>query len=235
MAKQTIQCENCGHDNPVFTLKCESCQFHIRDRVVNLELFGTIRELIESPTEAFTKIIQAEHKNFIFFLSMLIPASFILNAFFIVFFTGNLPVLPLWAFAASIPAFLLTVLIYSLLLWLGMKYFSSSKVRVKDQFAVLIWAMLPMVFSLLFLFPLEFAVFGVELFTSNPSPFVIKPVLSWMFVGLESLLLLWGIFLGTVGLYCSTGNALVSLFYSVALYGTCYVAAAAGQLLLNLI
>jgi hypothetical protein len=75
-----ILCPVCKHSNDEFSIKCVSCGSYVQDRVPNLDLFAMIWLLIESPSIAFKKIIIAEHKNFVLFLSLFlgIAASFAL-------------------------------------------------------------------------------------------------------------------------------------------------------------
>ena len=58
-----IKCDNCGKENDFFALNCNNCKSYLRARVVNIDFWKTLWEMIEAPKEAFMKVIFAEHKN----------------------------------------------------------------------------------------------------------------------------------------------------------------------------
>ena len=77
---------------------------------------------------------------------------------------------------------------------------SGVKVRFRNSLAALAYAVSPVVSSVVIILPIELALFGMYLFTSNPSPYALKPVAYVMLIGFDSLLALWSILLGVVGL-----------------------------------
>jgi hypothetical protein len=83
--------------------------------------------------------------------------------------------------------------------------------RIKDNFAIIIYSLTPHAFAAIILFPFELILFGEYLFSTNPSPFAVKEITAYMMLGLESLVVLWSIFLLIIGNYVITKN----LFYSL--------------------
>ena len=81
--KNVITCKSCGAENPFYGIICTECKSYLRERIVNIDLFNVTSLLIHSPREAFTQIIRAEHKNFIFFLLLLASAKFLVNSMYI--------------------------------------------------------------------------------------------------------------------------------------------------------
>jgi hypothetical protein len=92
------------------------------------------------------------------------------------------------------------------------------KARFKDLFALLTFSLLPYSFAALFLFPIEIIIFGGDLFSVNPSPFIIKSFIAWSLAILEFALILWSLFLVVTGLYAQTRSKTFSLISSIIFY-----------------
>jgi hypothetical protein len=67
--------------------------------------------------------------------------------------------------------------------------------RFKDTFSIIIYSQLPLVFGLVILFMLEVVIYGDYLFSLNPNPFVIKGIITYLFLFLEIGIIIWSIFL----------------------------------------
>lgn len=218
--KNVFICPNCGTENPVYTHTCIKCKAYLRDRVFNLDLWQLIGMLIESPVKAFNRIIQSEHKNFIILIAVLFSVKAFIDARFLsILFYGStslrIGLLPELLISAG--ASLLVIWIFTFILFAANKV-SGLKVRVRDNNAVLIYSLLPYSFALIVLFPIELIIFGQYLFSNNPSPFILKPVIAYTLLAFEGLLILWGIFLTITGIYSISRN----LIYSV-IFGFIYI------------
>src|SRR3990172_9576323 len=75
-----IICPVCSHQNDEFAIKCTECGSYVQDRVPTLDFFAIAWLMIESPRDAFKKIILAEHKQYVLFLGLFlgIAAAFAL-------------------------------------------------------------------------------------------------------------------------------------------------------------
>ena len=213
--KNVITCSNCGKENPFYKLTCENCKGYLRDRIYNLDLWQLIGALIESPVKAFSRIIQSEHKNFILLIAVLFSLRAFIDArYFSVLISGESPLR-----IGLIPELLITAGAGFLVIWIFTFIFffinklNGLRTRIRDNNAILIYSLIPFSFALIILFPVELIIFGQYLFSDNPSPFVLKPVIAYTLLAFEGLLVLWGIFLSVCGFFSISR----SLVYSVIL------------------
>ncbi len=209
-----IKCGNCGTPNSFYKLNCSSCNAIIRNRVVNIDLWHILWQLVEVPSSAFTKIVQAENKNFVIFLAFLAGIKLFLHTFFLSslfsFNSGFGNQVPLNALI-SLGYFLVFVFLFAFIIWKVNKKLSIEG-RYKDYYSILIYALFPLVFSLTFLTPVEYALFGGHWFLSNPSPFAIKPMAAYVLSSLEILVALWSIILLVLGLRLQSNKLSSSIF-----------------------
>ena len=157
-----IKCNNCSTENHFYELNCVNCGSLIRAKVVNIDLWSIIWLVIDSPKKAFETIIHAEHKNFILLLGILVS----LKIYFNVQFSSNLLFSEapgteqlILFLSISIALFLIILLLLSLLITFLNSQF-KSKSRLKDNFAIYIYSFLPVIVGLVFLLPVEYAIFG---------------------------------------------------------------------------
>ncbi len=197
-----IVCPVCKTHNDEYAIRCISCGSYVQDRVPTLDLFSMLWLMIESPAQAFRKIILSEHKNYVLVIGLFlgIAASFILmwakqsgNSF------DNL--FPAMAFGTligvllSIPlTLLLTLCIHSVSVLVG------GKGKFRESYGVVGWSFVPMIFLVVFVLPLQLAALGLFAFSSNPSAYQVKPVVTIVLLGLEGLLILWSIVLLGIGI-----------------------------------
>jgi ribosomal protein L40E len=81
--KNKIICENCNSENDFFNLNCNNCGSLLRDKKPNIDLFATVWALIEEPTKSLRKIVFAEHKNYQFFVLLLLLLKLVFTSFFL--------------------------------------------------------------------------------------------------------------------------------------------------------
>ncbi|GAB4300756.1 MAG: hypothetical protein Kow0098_28450 [Ignavibacteriaceae bacterium] len=219
-----IVCSNCGAENPFYALNCSGCKSFFRERVPNID-FGKINsQLIEAPSKAFTRIIYAEHKNFVFLILILIAVKFFINLHFSALLFKETA-------STAINEFL--ILIISLATVSLFFYISSLKIRflnrllnfrsrIKDSFAVITFSFYPLCFVVIILFPIELIVFGEYLFSVNPSPFELKEMLAYILLAFEALPVLWSLFLLQRGLYVQSKNIFLSVSGTVIIQAAFY-------------
>ncbi len=195
--KNSVTCPNCKYENPFYIPICSNCRFYLRDRIYNIDLWSIVSSIVESPSKAFRTIIIAEHKNFIFFVLIFVSIKFLINARFISMISLGEFQSTVELFYSYLIVFGIT-LIYFLLFSLCQKIIGKINdidIRLKDSFSVIIYAQLPFLFGLFILFPLELVIFGDYMFSLNPPPFVIKGIISYLFLSIEVALLVWNAFL----------------------------------------
>ncbi|RJP59354.1 MAG: hypothetical protein C4543_06800 [Ignavibacteriales bacterium] len=218
--KNVQLCPNCNAENPIYKYSCTSCKAFLRARVVNIDLWQTIAALIESPKETFKKIIEAEHKNFVIFLNVLVGIklfliSVILHSFAEInsvktdfFFINLLVIIGVSFVVLSLFSYLLTKInsLFSLLN------------RFRDNYSILIYSFLPLLMSLVILSPVHYALFGPYWFTYNPPPYIVKETEAYILLFIEGLLVVWGLFLVISGVHAQTNNKLYSIAVGCIFY-----------------
>lgn len=219
--KNEIICNNCGSLNPEYEYKCSNCKSFLRDRIVNIDLGETLIKIIDSPTDTLRKIKFSEHKNYIFFLLFFISIRFLIISRFIsvpfVYETIKLNIFLLILISSGI-----TIILFLLISFLLQKIFLllSIRARFKDILAVIIYSLLPNLFALVILFPIELVFYGEYLFSNNPYPYQIKENVFYFLLVIETLTIIWSIFLAYIGIKEFTKAKLFSFTISVLLWLT---------------
>lgn len=195
--KNSVVCPNCNSENPFFNYVCLNCRIYLQDKVYNLDFWSIVSLIIESPSQAFKRIIFSEHKNFIFFILVFVSLKNLINTRFISMINvGNFQSTIELYFSYLIILVLMTIyfLLFSFFYSKSAKIFDIS-IRFKDTFALLIYSQIPYLFGLFILFTLELVIFGDYLFSRNPTPFTIKSSISYLFFTLEIAIIVWSYFL----------------------------------------
>ena len=217
-----ISCSVCAQPNDDLETICASCGSFIQDRIPNLDFFWTAWQLVESPREAFKRIVRAEHKNYVlvFMMFLGIGVSFSLlwarhagNEF------DNLIYLILLGYVLGLGIGLPVGLLVTYLLHGVLKILGSGG-TFKNTYAVVGWSLLPILISVLLVLPIEFGAIGLRLFSTNPSPMETKPFVYLVLLTLDGLAIAWSIRLATVGIRVahkvSAARAFEAVFIVVA-------------------
>lgn len=217
--KNEIICNNCGSQNPEYEYKCRNCKSFLRDRIVNIDLGETIIRIIDIPSETLRKIKFSEHKNYIFFLLFFLSLRFLIISRFIsvpfVYETIKLNTILL-----ILISFGITIILFLFLSFLLQKIFLLLRIRArfKDILTVIIYSLLPNIFALFILFPIELVFYGVYLFSNNPYPYQIKESVFYFLLAIESFTIVWSIFLAYIGIKEFVKAKLFSFIISVLLW-----------------
>ncbi len=226
--KNTTVCKSCGTENPFYSTTCQNCKAYLRERIANIDLGFILARLIDSPLTAFRQIILSEHKNFLSFIILLSSFKFFIDSRFASLALNksegswNIFILNFIIIAGTITLF---VFGFSLILKILNKSF-GLETRIKDYFAIIEYSFIPQIFALLILLPIEFIVFGGNLFSNNPSPFVLKNTVAFLLLIFEGLIILWSIFLNVLAFFSQTKNiinAIAATFvFNIGLYYLIY-------------
>ncbi len=217
---EQITCQKCSHINPLYTSICQNCKSYLRERVVNIDLWKTIGQLIEDPINAFRQIIFAENKNYLLFILILITIkNLIVSRFYSVPFLGKEGVTSS-LFLSYLMIFILTLFVLIAFTYLLKILFKKIKIdlRFKDIFSVNIYSFIPFIIGLAFIFPVDLVVLGGDLFSNNPNPFQIKPTVSYMLAGFEILSFLWSIYLVFKGIHSVSRRLNLSVLLTILLF-----------------
>ena len=214
---EQITCKKCSTSNPVYTSICVNCKSYLRERVVNIDLWKMIGLLIEDSQNAFRQLIYAENKNFIIFILLFLSLKNLIIARFL-----SVPLLGKEGVTTSfIISYLLMIFSTSLIIvgfsFLLMNVYKKLNIqlRFKDIFAINVYVFIPLIFSLIFILPVELAVLGGDIFSNNPTPFQIKSNVSYMLLGFEVIAFLWSFLLLVKSIIFISGK----LFLSILLTG----------------
>ncbi|AFH49294.1 Hypothetical protein IALB_1586 [Ignavibacterium album JCM 16511] len=217
--RNEIPCSNCGSLNFDFEYKCKNCKSFLRERIVNIDLGETLLRLIDSPSEAFYKIKFSEHKNYVLFIALLLSIRFLIISRFISvpFVHNEIELSLLLSLGISI---LLTFIVLMLISFISSKIFALKKIktRFRDIFSVITYSFVPSLLSIFILFPIELVFYGEYLFSNNPYPYQIKESIFYFLLILEILMILWSIFLLTIGLNVFLKSRFLSFILSISIW-----------------
>lgn len=197
-----IECPVCRYSNDDLSLKCSSCGSFIQDKVPTIDLFSMIWLVIESPKQAFKKIVLSEQKNFVLLQSLFFGIS---TAFAVMWMakSGNnydnlLPLLLhgiFFGLLAGVPFFLFIALSVHFFI----KVF-GGKGKWNETYAVVGWSLMPIVLATVFILPLELGILGLYFFSSNPNGFEYKPAVYVALIGFDALAVIWSVVLSSIGI-----------------------------------
>jgi len=196
-----ITCGVCGAQNDDLSVVCSSCRGYLQGRVDALDLFTTLWGLIESPTETFRRIVLAKHKNYGILLSSLFGVCLIFD---IAWYKTLAPVfssLTLLVGSALIggPVVgIVTIFGFSILMRSITRVMGGRATR-RNLFAAVAYATMPFALSLVFIIPLEIAIFGMDFFGTNPPPMLIRPVEYVLLLVLKAVAALYSLHLLVLG------------------------------------
>lgn len=195
---QTIECPVCHTQNSYLAATCASCGAFIQDRVPKIDLFETAYRLLEHPRKTFLYIARSEQKNYVYTLYAF--AGYALVAIiFVIAHVGNLNTNFIFTFAAFIlvgpPIGIILLTLTSLVAW-GMNILLwHTKISFRISSAFLAFSLVPIVFTIFFVLPIELAIFGNILFSNNPTPQFYKPEVFYLLASIDGIATLWTIFL----------------------------------------
>ena len=216
---EQITCKKCSAINPLHTSICTNCKSYLRERIVNIDLWKTIGQIIEAPSDAFRQIVYAENKNFIIFISLFLAIKNLIIARFL-----SVPLLGKDGVTVPFIFSYLLILLFTIIIFSGFSFLQKAvyskldiKLRFKDIYAMNVYSFVPLIISLVFIFPVELVVLGGDIFSNNPNPFQIKPTISYSLLGFEIIAFLWSIFLLNKSISFITGKTLFSLSLTILL------------------
>lgn len=156
---------------------------------------------MEYPGTALKRIVMAEHKNYVLMLAMFFGISVSFSLFWAVH-AGNvfeniaylILAASLIGLVISMPLFFATAgILHVLMRSLG------GKGTWRNTYAVTGWALFPFSMATVVILPIELAAFGLLLFSDNPHPFDVKPLVYAVLAGIDVLLALWSYVIGIKG------------------------------------
>lgn len=219
--KNSVICFKCSEENDHFNLNCSRCRAYLRDRVYNIDFWKMLSLLIESPIKAFRLIIYAEHKNFVIIMLFLLCVkiaflSLILSNYVEKIIRVSNFQLHLLVLFLSVFGF---IFFYSIILKELLKI-NGINSRFKDNLSILVYSGFPIILSLILSF-VQVALFGDNVFSANPAPFLIKPLPAYILSFLEAMFFFWHMFLIITAVYAQSKSKLFAtiagIFFSIGI------------------
>jgi hypothetical protein len=192
-----LACPLCGAQNNDFAVVCCNCKGWLQSKVNALDLFSTVWGLIENPSFTFRQIARARHKNYSLLLASLFGISLMFGLFRLWHVGDNVSEFHLIFVAAIAPGPLVGFVWIAAVTWMTSLISKprGERAAFRDAFAAISYATVPLIFLLWAVLPVELAIFGKDLFGTNPSPAVIKPGIFRALLGLNAAGLVWFLFL----------------------------------------
>jgi hypothetical protein len=218
-----IECKNCKTSNSPLVIKCAKCGSFIQSRVANLDLPETVWGIIEKPLATFKRICISEQKNYVYLLSAFFGIGLLFFSFWYIRLSNhyyNLFFIILYGIFGG--PFLGAVItpVYGIISFLLFKIFLRKKLKFRNILSVSVYSLFPAVLSVLFLLPTYLIMYGLYLFSDNPSPFTIKPMAFYILSILNLIFLLYSFILISIGgMIANNISYFKSLFVSILSVG----------------
>lgn len=203
----TRACPVCGTENDDFAVVCVSCKGYIQAKVDTLDLFQTIWGLTESPGATFRRIALAGSKNYVLPLTFVFGIALVYALLWHANYGVREPQLTTLLGIGLLVGPVLGVILFIVLsrLLSAVSRITGRKITARNSFALFAYAATPIVLSLVIVFPLEIAVFGVYLFDNNPPPMVLNPIAFIVLAGLDLIAAVGSVVLLGIGIRVMAG------------------------------
>ena len=188
-----IRCSVCGHENDDFSVVCTSCKGFLQTKVDTLDLFQTSWMLIVSPRKAFRRVVLSRHKNYAVFLTSLLGISIVFTVLWFknlgAYFSSLVTLMGVGLVLG--PPVGIAVAVFSSFFLTRIGHLLGGKTTFRAMYGVVAYASVPIILTLVFVFPVEVAIFGRYWFENNPPPLVVNPVVYVTLLGFDALGVLW--------------------------------------------
>lgn len=175
-----IVCSVCGRQANWMQLHCSSCGAAVRDRVPTLQLFSLIWQLFFDARGAMMRISRSEQKNYVYMLLPLEGPVLVTASLWSAHVAdGGLDYgsIALLQWGGGLLLGLLFGPVFAIITsWVTGLQRASYRLWV----ALAAYGMLPLALAAVIVLPLQMAVFGRELFSTNPWPFSYDPASFWV-------------------------------------------------------
>ncbi len=189
-------CAVCGLEYFILSYKCTNCGNILRDKVSNINLGEILKDLLFNPDIGIKKILFAEHKNYLIVLSILLSFKLSVLTLIHISFIDLEPEFQNFVFLLKLLAYWLFFLFsLSFCYKFLFQFLFKVKMSFRSVHSIIIYPFLYFAISLLILFPLEFMLFGMYVFSNNPSIFSIDSGKAIMISLLEVIILMYTFYL----------------------------------------
>jgi hypothetical protein len=196
-------CGVCGNMSDPLALTCPNCGAYLRERVAGLNFFETVFAMIENPRATFLRVARSEQKNYV--LSLFAVSGIAMAS--IALFAGRAGDLD-WQFATLLAMVFFAGPLFGMIAGVVMSWIAhvtarrvwKFQVRFRIASSFVAYSFVPLLFVSCVIVPIELAVFGVLIFSENPAPWAVKPVVFWTLAALNGIFFLWEMALASYSL-----------------------------------
>lgn len=212
-------CNNCETLNPLYAANCKSCNSYLHSKIANIDLWDSVWNIMTNPIETTVKLIQSEKKNFLVSLIILWFLKSSINNYMLknFHFAGTDTSVNFSSSVIEGGAFSIILLLAAGFFITFIFYFAKVKTRIKDNITIISFALIPILLSFVFLTPFHFALYGFYWYTMNPSPFIIKPFVTYVLYGIEGIFIIWSLVLFVYVIYAQSNKLFLSIVSGIAL------------------
>lgn len=213
-----IRCSICSAENHHLATVCAACGGFLQNRTENLDLFATCWSVLERPGRAFRTIALSRRKNGSTIVAAVSGIAMVFALFWAIAaaeYAPNTVSLFGAGFLSGVFVGPLMVLAYGVL-FKAMATAQGRRVSLLNGYAVFSYALVPVLLSVILVFPLEIVAFGRYFFTAQPTPYSLRPMMYMVLVGLDALFSLWSLVLVCQGARVLLDASWSRTFLSVA-------------------
>lgn len=192
-----ITCPICQTQNDHLTSICLECGGYLQTKVDNINLFETLWALIEHPSKAFKKVAMAKHKNYIVLMAFLsgMDLCFLLLRYWNVYDRlEDTKIFLLTGVGGGILFGIIFITILSIFVVSLTKIF-KVKTIFRNAWSVVSFSFVPLIYALIFLMPAKLVAFGVNYFSTNPSPETLNQFVYYLLLIIEGSMIFWAVVL----------------------------------------
>jgi hypothetical protein len=165
-----------------------------------LNLFETAWNLVETPFQTMQRILLSAHKNYIWLLQGLFGCAYLSFMLWILKLGNQIDELLVLLIMVPVIGPFLGGLIINLVALGGKITLRQRIIRFRDVRAVISYASIPVIVSFLVIFPVRVGLFGMYLFTGDPSPMLLKPLIYPFILLVDGLLIGFSLLLAVTGM-----------------------------------
>lgn len=192
----TLKCSVCSFDNFILDYKCINCGTIIREKVTSINLGDLLKDLLFNVDFAIKRVLYAEHKTYLFVILLVSALKFTILTLINISFIDLDTRFQSSIFVTSIFVFwCLYFLIISFLFGKFFQFITRIKLKFKTTLTLILFPLTYFSISIFLFFPVELMLFGKYLFSNNPSIFEINFSKALAIIILESVVLLYSLFL----------------------------------------
>jgi hypothetical protein len=197
---ETVRCPVCKSQNPHLSVVCGACGSYLRETVRSLNLFETAWNLLETPFHTMQRILLSGQKNYVWLLQALFGCAYVSFVLWILRLGNQIDELVVLLMIVPLIGPFIGGLIINIIALGGKITLGERIVGFRDIRAIISYASIPVILSFLVIFPVRVGIFGMYLFTGDPSPMLLKPLIYSFIQIVDGILIGFSLYLAVTGM-----------------------------------